>query len=81
MLPLAFRPDDPAVLADPFPLYQRLRDEDPVHWSPQLRAWVLNLRSRTHHNKVAVALANKMARIAWAVCVRERDYCSRPVAA
>ena len=41
MLPLAFRPDDPAVLADPFPLYQRLRDEDPVHWSPQLRAWVL----------------------------------------
>lgn len=47
----------------------------------QLRAWVLNLRSRTHHNKTAVALANKMARIAWAVCVRERDYCSRPVAA
>lgn len=47
----------------------------------QLRAWVLNLRSRTHHNKAAVALANKMARIAWAVCVHERDYCSRPVAA
>ena len=38
---LAYRPDDPAVLADPFPLYRRLQDEDPAHWSPNLRAWVL----------------------------------------
>jgi hypothetical protein len=38
---LAYRPNDPAVLADPFPLYQRLRDEDPAHWSPLLKAWVL----------------------------------------
>jgi cytochrome P450 len=38
---LAYRPDDPAVLADPFPLYRRMQDEDPAHWSPQLRAWVL----------------------------------------
>jgi hypothetical protein len=29
------------VLADPFPLYRRLRDEDPAHWSPLLKAWVL----------------------------------------
>lgn len=40
-MPLAYRPDDPAVLADPFPLFRRLQDEDPAHWSPQLRAWVL----------------------------------------
>ena len=36
-----YRPSDPAVLADPFPIYRRLQDEDPVHWSPQLKAWVL----------------------------------------
>jgi cytochrome P450 len=36
-----YRPNDPAFLADPFPLYQRLRDEDPAHWSPRLKAWVL----------------------------------------
>lgn len=23
---------DPAVLADPYPLYRRLREQDPVHW-------------------------------------------------
>jgi cytochrome P450 len=36
-----YRPNDPAVLADPFPLYRRLRDEDPAHWSTRLKAWVL----------------------------------------
>ena len=30
-----YKPNDPAVLADPFPLYARLRDEDPAHWSPR----------------------------------------------
>ena len=32
---------DPEVLADPYPLYHRLRDEDPVHWDPYLHAWVV----------------------------------------
>lgn len=32
---------DPAVLADPYPLYRRLREEDPVHWDPFLHAWVV----------------------------------------
>src|SRR5471032_1708682 len=36
-----YRPDDPVTLADPFPLYRRLRDEDPAHWSPRLKSWVL----------------------------------------
>jgi pimeloyl-[acyl-carrier protein] synthase len=31
---------DPAVLADPYPLYRRLREEDPVHWDPFLHTWV-----------------------------------------
>jgi len=38
---LDYKPDDPQVLADPFPLYRRMQDEDPCHWSPRLKAWVL----------------------------------------
>jgi hypothetical protein len=37
-----YKPNDPATLRDPFPVYQRLRDEDPAHWSPDLKAWVLS---------------------------------------
>jgi len=40
-MPIQYRPDDPAFLADPFPLYAQMQDEDPVHWSPRLKAWVL----------------------------------------
>jgi len=36
-----FRPDSPGFLSDPFPIYRRLRAEDPVHWSPRLKSWVL----------------------------------------
>ncbi|MFM9882258.1 MAG: cytochrome P450 [Burkholderiales bacterium] len=39
--PIEFRPDTPGFLADPFPIYRRLQDEDPVHWSPRLKSWVL----------------------------------------
>ncbi|MEK9721797.1 MAG: hypothetical protein VW257_12295, partial [Quisquiliibacterium sp.] len=40
-LPIDWQPEDPANLADPYPLVSRMRDEDPCHWSPRLRAWVL----------------------------------------
>jgi cytochrome P450 len=36
-----FRPDAPEFLRDPFPIFRRMRQEDPVHWSPRLKSWVL----------------------------------------
>jgi cytochrome P450 len=38
---LTYNPSDPEYLANPFSLYERLREEDPVHWSPVLKAWVV----------------------------------------
>lgn len=32
---------DPEVVAYPYPLYHRLRSEDPVHWDPFLHKWVV----------------------------------------
>ena len=39
-----------------------------------LQQWALNLQDRAGHNKAAVALANKMARIIWAVWVKDRAF-------
>src|SRR5437667_4285930 len=36
-----FRLLDPEVLANPYPLFHRVRTEDPVHWDPFLHAWVV----------------------------------------
>jgi cytochrome P450 len=38
---IVYQPNDPATLNDPFPLYARMREQDPAHWSPVLKAWVL----------------------------------------
>src|SRR5262249_39570241 len=40
----------------------------------RLRAWALPLERLRGHNKAAVAVANKLARIAWAVWRRGVDY-------
>jgi transposase len=42
--------------------------------SPGLSAWLAQSTARTHRNIAAVALANKLARIAWAVLAREQTY-------
>jgi transposase len=39
-----------------------------------LKVWIEAARKRLHHNVVAIALANKLARIAWAVLNKERDF-------
>ncbi len=36
-----WHPEAPASLANPYPVLSRMRDEDPCHWSPRLRSWVL----------------------------------------
>lgn len=38
---------DPENLADPYPLYRRLREYDPVHWDPFLHCWVVTTYSET----------------------------------
>ena len=40
----------------------------------QLRSWALALEARSSHNQAAVGLANKLARIAWAVATRSTVY-------
>ncbi|MBB5345080.1 transposase [Edaphobacter lichenicola] len=39
-----------------------------------LRTWIENIALRKHHNVAAVALANKMARIAWVVLSKGEAY-------
>jgi cytochrome P450 len=36
-----YDPRDRAIIDDPLPVLRRLQDEDPVHWSPVLRGWVI----------------------------------------
>jgi transposase len=47
----------------------------------RLRTWALQLQRRTRHNKAAVALANKLARIVWAVWKNSREFESMRAAA
>lgn len=42
--------------------------------SAGLRTWIENIALRKHHNVAAVALANKMARIAWVVLAKGEAY-------
>ena len=49
-----------------------------VRWAPRrndaLGHWVQNLQHRRGHNKAVVALANKCARIAWAVLAGREEF-------
>src|SRR5580765_2600638 len=41
----------PEMLADPYPLYDRLRELDPVYWSERFHAWIV-----TRHDEVSAGL-------------------------
>jgi transposase len=42
--------------------------------SPGLSVWLDKLSTRAHHNLAVVALANKLARMAWAVLAKGEAY-------
>lgn len=48
----------PGFAADPFPILLRLQEDDPVHWAPRLKGWVL-----TRHDDVRMALGWSVNRI------------------
>ena len=47
----------------------------------KLRAWARKVHRSRGHNKAAIAVANKLARIVWAVSTRESEFQSVPAAA
>ena len=51
----------------------------PKHWERYgLKSWIEAAKKRLHHNVLAIALANKLARIAWAVLAKGRAFeCAR----
>ena len=46
-----------------------------------LKPWIEAARKRLHRNVLAIALANKLARIAWSVLARGRNFEVRSAAA
>jgi transposase len=47
----------------------------PKYWDRYgLKSWIEAARKRLHHNVLAIALANKLARIAWAVLNKGRAF-------
>ena len=47
----------------------------PQSWERHgLKSWIEAAMKRLHHNVLAIALANKLARIAWAVLAKGRDF-------
>jgi transposase len=54
----------------------------PAHWpGHSFGAWLAAAQRRLHRNVLAVALANKLARIAWSVLAGERHYDTKAVTA
>lgn len=47
----------------------------------QADSWLIKLLARRHRNVAAVALANKNARVVWALLAHQREYCASPVSA
>lgn len=54
-MPYVFDLGNPATNANPFAEFARLRVEDPVHWSPAMKAWIVT----RHADVKQVALNNR----------------------
>ena len=39
---LGFDPSDPAFIADPYPVYRRLREAQPILWNPETGQWLIS---------------------------------------
>ena len=54
----------------------------PKSWERHgLKPWIEAAKKRLHHNVLAIALANKLARIAWSVLAHGRNFETRTIAA
>lgn len=54
---LVYDPTDEAIRKNPFPLYEALQEQDPIHWSPAIRSWII-----TRYDDVRqVALSSTMS--------------------
>ena len=49
-----------------------IRPQSWEHYGP--KPWIEAAKKRLHRNVLAIALANKLARIAWAVLNKERNF-------
>ena len=52
-----FDPRRPEVMTDPYPIFSKLRETNPVYWSPILKGWVLtryaDVRAALHDPKLS----------------------------
>ena len=64
-----FNPFRPSYLRDPYPSLARLRQEDPVHYSKELQAWIVTryadcvevLRDAEHYSSNPRSAGGRMA--------------------
>jgi cytochrome P450 len=53
----------PEMMADPYPLYHRLRSIDPVYWSETHRAWIVTSYDAVSAGLVDLRLSSDRARL------------------
>jgi cytochrome P450 len=68
---------DPTLpgVADPYPLFHRLRSEDPVHWSPFANAWMLT----RYADAFAYLQDRRFSRVAFLDQMRARFGAAQPI--
>ncbi|HXI75574.1 MAG TPA: hypothetical protein VNH21_00465, partial [Steroidobacteraceae bacterium] len=66
----------PDVLADPYPLFRRLRQEDPVHEDPEGRGWMVS-----RYDDIAKVLADRRFSAQRTLAMREGQDTSSAVQA